>query len=361
MLYYIYNNIQCDLIHLNVFKYISFRSIAALVTSMVVFFLMGEKFINFLSKFQGKGQPISKHIPKSHQAKQGTPTMGGIMILIAVTLSTLVWADLSNPYLLITLFGTLSFGALGFADDYTKIKQRNNTGISGKSKLFWQFTISFVAFYFITQNMGNEISTSLAFPFFKNYILDLGYFYFIFAAVVITGCSNAVNLTDGLDGLAVGPIMIATSCFAIISYLVGNAVFSNYLILNHVPNAGELAVFCATIVGACIGFLWYNAPPAQIFMGDVGSLALGAAIGIVSVITKHEIVLSIIGGLFVIEALSVILQLYSYKVRGKRLFLMAPIHHHFEKLGWSETKVVLRFWIIAFVFALLGLSTLKLR
>lgn len=361
MLHYIYANMEGGLIFLNVLKYISFRSIAALATSMIIFFLMGEKVIAFLANFQGKGQPISEYAPKNHQAKRGTPTMGGVMILIAVTFSTLLWADLTNSYLLIALFGTLAFGLLGFYDDYTKVKQKKNAGISGKTKLLGQFFISFIAYYFICQEMGDQISASLAFPFFKNYVLDLGMFYFIFAALVVTGCSNAVNLTDGLDGLAVGPIIIATACFAVISYLVGNAIFSNYLILNHVPNAGELTVFCAAIVGACIGFLWYNAPPAQIFMGDVGSLALGAAIGIVSVITKHEIVLAIIGGLFVIEALSVIIQIYSYKTRGKRVFLMAPIHHHFEKLGWSETKVVLRFWIIAFVFALLGLSTLKLR
>ena len=361
MFHYLYINFGLDLIHLYVLKHITFRSIAALITSLIIFFLMGERFIALLAKFQGKGQPISEYTPETHKKKKGTPTLGGLMILIAVTISTLLWGDLTNNYLIITLLSTLAFGVIGFIDDYTKIKEKKNAGISGRMKLFWQFSISFIAFYFISLNMNDEISTNLSFPFFKNYILDLGIFYYIFAAVVITGSSNAVNLTDGLDGLAVGPLIIATTCFAIISYLVGNAIFANYLIINHIPNSGELTVFCAAIVGACVGFLWYNAPPAQIFMGDVGSLALGATIGIVSVITKHEIVLAIIGGLFVIEALSVMIQIFSYKIRGKRVFLMAPIHHHFEKLGWSETKVVLRFWIVAFVFALIGLSTLKLR
>ncbi len=288
--------------------------------------------------------------------------MGGLMMLISITISTLLWADIRNYYIWVVLFVLLSFGGLGYIDDYLKVTKRNSKGVSARIKILWQLIISIIATVFIAILAKPGYETLLAFPFLKNILLDLGIFYFMFAAIVITGSSNAVNLTDGLDGLAIVPIMLVASCFALISYLVGNAVFSEYLQIHPVPNAGELTILCAAIVGAGLGFLWYNAPPAQVFMGDVGSLSLGGAIGTISVITKHEIVLAIIGGLFVLEALSVMLQVGYFKATGgKRIFLMAPLHHHFEKLGWSETKVVVRFWIIAVIFAIAGLATLKLR
>jgi phospho-N-acetylmuramoyl-pentapeptide-transferase len=287
--------------------------------------------------------------------------MGGLMILFSVIASTLLWADLSNPFIWILLFSLVGFGILGFVDDYKKIKLKNPKGVSGRVKLFWQIIMSVGIAYAVNLSSPESLNNQLALPFFKDLLIDLGLLYFVFVAIVITGSSNAVNLTDGLDGLAIGPIIIVACCYALISYLVGHATFANYLHLHQVPRASESAVFCAAIIGAGLGFLWYNAPPAQVFMGDVGSLALGASIGTLSVITKHEIVLAIIGGLFVMEALSVMIQVFSFKTRGKRVFKMAPIHHHFEKLGWSETKVVMRFWIIAIIFALLGLATLKLR
>jgi phospho-N-acetylmuramoyl-pentapeptide-transferase len=273
----------------------------------------------------------------------------------------LLWADLSNMYIWVVLFILSSYGLLGFLDDYLKVKYKNSKGVRGKLKLVWQFGTALVAVLYLNYFMGLEFKTIVNIPFLKSCFIDLGWFYFVFVLLVIAGTSNAVNLTDGLDALAIGPIMVAAACFALISYLVGHMSFAHYLQLHHVPNTGELAVLCAAIIGAGLGFLWYNAPPAQVFMGDVGSLALGGALGMISVITKHEIVLFIIGGLFVIEAVSVILQVGSYKLRKKRIFKMAPIHHHFEKLGWPETKIVMRFWIISIIFALIGLSTLKLR
>lgn len=361
MIYWLYTLLIENHPYLNVLKYITFRSAGALVTALVLFFAFGDKLIAHLKNLQQQGQPIRVDGPESHFSKKGTPTMGGIGILLAITISTILWVDLRNFYVWITLFVTLSFGMLGFLDDYLKIKYKNSKGVAGKKKLVWQFLTSFIAVGAIFYTEGTANASGLAFPFVKNFFLDLGLFYFVFGAIVITGASNAVNLTDGLDGLAIGPIIISSACFGLISYVVGNAIFAEYLQLYFVQNSGELMVFCAAMIGAGLGFLWYNAPPAQVFMGDVGSLALGGAIGAISVITKHEIVLAIIGGLFVIEAISVIIQVYYYKATKKRFFRMAPIHHHFEKMGWSETKVVIRFWIVAIIFALIGLSTLKLR
>lgn len=357
MFYWLYQNFE----FLNIFKYISVRSIGALVTGLFIFFFFGEKFIELLRHYNSAGQPIRNDGPQTHLSKKGTPTMGGILILISIVVSTLLWADLQNAYVWITLMVLVSFGILGFYDDYLKIKKKNHKGVPGKQKLIWQFTFSVLATWLISLQPQTVEPLTLAFPFFKRLLLDLGLFYFVFSAVVITGASNAVNLTDGLDGLAIGPIMIASVCFAIFSYIVGNAVFASYLQIHAVPNAGELVIICAAIVGAGLGFLWFNCAPAQVFMGDVGSLALGGALGVISVITKHEIVLAIVGGLFVIEAISVIIQVGYYKMTKKRVFLMAPIHHHYEKKGWSETKVVMRFWIVAIIFALIGLSTLKVR
>ncbi len=347
---------------LNLFKYITFRSGGALLTALFLSFILGPYTIRKMTQLQNGGQPIRELGPESHQAKKGTPTMGGIFIIASVVISTILWADLYNVYIWLVLFVFLSFGFLGFLDDYLKISKKNSDGVSGKSKLMVQFIVSFIVIYFINNLYQNDLANHLAVPFFKDILIDLGVFYFVFAAFVIVGASNAVNLTDGLDGLAIGPIMITASCFALIAYLIGNSVFANYLKIHHVVGTGELAVISSSIVGAGLGFLWFNAKPAQIFMGDVGSLSLGGVIGTIAVITKHEIVLGIIGGLFVIEALSVILQVYYFKLSGgKRLFLMAPIHHHFEKKGWSETTVVIRFWIISIIFALIGLSTLKIR
>ena len=287
--------------------------------------------------------------------------MGGLMILLSVVTSTLLWADVTNHYVWIVLFVTLGFGAVGFVDDYLKLTKRNTKGVPGKVKLVAQFTISFIAALWISQIAPANLASHLALPFFKDVLINLGWFYFIFVMMVMVGASNAVNLTDGLDGLAIVPIIITAGCFVLISYLVGNLKFADYLQVHHVPGSGELAIFCASLIGAGLGFLWFNAPPAQVFMGDTGSLAFGGSLGVVSVIVKHELVLAIIGGLFVAEAVSVILQVASFKLTGKRIFRMAPLHHHFEKLGWKEPTIVIRFWIIACILALIGLSTLKLR
>ncbi len=346
----------------NLFTYISFRSGLAILVSMSLSLYIGPKLIRYLKGIQKNGQPIRNDGPTSHFSKAGTPTMGGLMILGSTTITTLLLANLSNPYIWIVLFVLISFGILGFIDDYKKVSKNNYRGVSGRMKLVIQFIISAVAFIAILYCSRPEFATQLAFPFFKNLFLDLGYFYIPFAMVVVIGSSNAVNLTDGLDGLAIGSIAIAVASFGLISYLVGNSIYANYLQIIHVPHVGELTVLCAAIIGSSLGFLWYNAQPAEIFMGDTGSLSLGGVIGIISVITKHELVLCIIGGVFVIETLSVIIQvLYFKRTGGKRIFLMAPLHHHFEKKGWPESKVVIRFWILAIVFALIGLSSLKLR
>lgn len=345
----------------NLFRYITFRTGGAVVTSLLICFIAGPYIIAWLRKKQKEGQPLLEELATAHFVKKGTPTMGGLMILLSLVVSTLLWADVTNPYVWIVLMVTFSFGAVGFVDDYLKLtRQKNNRGLSGKTRLLIQFIVSAVAAYLLVKISGAN-GTALAFPFFKNFILNLGWLYIPFVMLVVVGSGNAVNLTDGLDGLATVPVMIAAACFGFIAYLVGNAIFSSYLGISHIPGTGELAVFCGALVGACLGFLWFNAPPAQVFMGDTGSLAMGSSLGIISAITKHEIVLAIIGGLFVLEAVSVIVQVASYKLTGKRVFRMAPLHHHFEKKGWKEPTIVIRFWIIAVILALIGLSTLKLR
>jgi phospho-N-acetylmuramoyl-pentapeptide-transferase len=346
----------------NLFKYLTFRSGGAIITALVISFIIGPRLIRWLKANQHGGQPIRDDGPESHLlTKKGTPTMGGLMMLFAVTVSTILWADLRNDYVWIVLFVTLGYGTIGFADDYLKVSKKNVKGLSGKKKLLAQFAIALAAVLWIANTASPEISHKLALPYLKDVLIDMGILYLPFAILVLIGASNAVNLTDGLDGLAIVPIMIAAGCFAAISYLVGNAVYSSYLHLVAVPGSGELAVFCAAMIGAGLGFLWYNAPPAMVFMGDTGSLAFGGSLGTISVITKNEIVLAIIGGLFVLEAVSVMIQVFSFKLTGKRVFRMAPIHHHYEKLGWKEPTIVIRFWIIAVILALIGLSSLKLR
>jgi phospho-N-acetylmuramoyl-pentapeptide-transferase len=347
---------------LNVFRYITFRTGGAMMTALIFVFLFGPAIINSLRLMQGKGQPIREDGPASHLVtKRGTPTMGGLMILSGLVFSTLLWANLSNRYVWIVLGVTLCFGLVGFYDDYLKVTRQSHNGFSGKLRLAIEALIAAAACFAIAQLGRPPFATSLAFPFFKELLLDLGWFFIIFGAFIIVGAGNAVNLTDGLDGLAIGPVMIAALSFAVIAYLAGNAVMADYLQIHFVPGTGELAVLCGAVLGAGIGFLWFNAPPASIFMGDTGSLALGGLLGAVAVITKHEIVLAIIGGLFVLEAVSVIVQVISFKLTGKRVFKMAPLHHHFEQMGWTEPQIVIRFWIIAVVLALAGLSTLKLR
>lgn len=362
MLYNLLTPLSEEFAPLNLFRYLTFRTGAAILTALLISFFLGPKIINWLKTKQKEGQPIREDGPETHLlTKKGTPTMGGLLILIALLLSTFFWSDLTNPYIWVVMFVTLGFGTIGFIDDYLKLTKRNSKGLSGKLKLLIQFAIASVAasvvLYFSTDTLANMLSV----PFFKSVLFDLSYFFIPFACFVIVGTSNSVNLTDGLDGLAIVPIMIACACFALISYLVGNAVFANYLQLHFVAGSGEIAVFCGAMVGAGLGFLWFNAPPAMVFMGDTGSLAAGGALGAISVITKHEIVLMIIGGLFVVETVSVIVQVISFKTTGKRVFRMAPLHHHFEKKGWAEPTVVIRFWIIATILALIGLSTLKLR
>ncbi len=346
----------------NLFQYLTFRSGGALFTAMIIFFAFGARFIRFLKSIQPEGQPIREDGPQSHLiTKKGTPTMGGGLLLIAIAIATVLWADLTNAYVWAVLIVTLGFGAIGLSDDYLKLKKRKNTGLTSRQKFLAQCVLALCSTVIITSITREPLATGLAVPFFKDLLIPLGWMFYVFAIFVIVGASNAVNLTDGLDGLAIVPVMIAAGTFALIAYLVGNFVFADYLKILHVPGAGELAVFCAAIIGAGLGFLWYNAPPAAVFMGDTGSLALGGALGAIAVVAKHEIVLAIVGGLFVLETVSVILQVASFKLRGKRIFLMAPIHHHFEKKGWSEPTIVIRFWIIAVVLALLGLATLKLR
>jgi phospho-N-acetylmuramoyl-pentapeptide-transferase len=342
----------------NLFRYISFRAIGALITALAIALLLGPRFINLLRVKQGKGQPIREDGPEWHLlTKRGTPTMGGLLILIGLTVSSLLWMDVNNGFVWAALGVTLGFGAIGFLDDYDKVTKQSHKGVSGKVRLALEFLIAGVACAYIASRTG----TNLYLPFLKDYGIPLGIFYIAFAAFIVTGFGNAVNLTDGLDGLATMPVIIAAGAFAIIAYLVGNIRFSDYLGIHHVPGSGELAVFCAALIGACLGFLWFNAPPAMVFMGDTGSLALGGALGTIAVVTNHELVLLVIGGLFVLETLSVIIQVGSFKLTGKRVFRMAPLHHHYEKKGWKESTVVIRFWIIAILLALIGLATLKLR
>jgi len=362
MLYTLLSPLAEDFQLFNLFRYLTFRTGGAIVTALVISFLIGPRVIAWLKSKQGDGQPIREDGPATHLlTKRGTPTMGGSFVLISLTASTLLWADLTSAYVWIVLLVTAAFGLVGFADDYRKLTKRSHQGISGRMRLAIEFAVVGVAFVWIYRVSGTPLATGLAIPFFKDVLVDFGWFYLPFACFVVVGTSNAVNLTDGLDGLAIGPVMIAAACFALIAYLVGNAVFADYLQLLRVPGTGELSVLCGALVGAGLGFLWFNAPPAMVFMGDTGSLSMGAALGTIAVITKHEIVLAIIGGLFVLEAVSVIVQVASFKLTGKRVFRMAPLHHHFEQKGWAEPTVVIRFWIIALVLALAGLATLKLR
>ncbi|MBS3962302.1 MAG: phospho-N-acetylmuramoyl-pentapeptide-transferase [Sandarakinorhabdus sp.] len=342
----------------NVIRYLTFRSGASLTTALFLALLIGPRFIIWLRAKQGKGQPIRQDGPASHLiTKKGTPTMGGLMILICLTVSTLLWMEWDKPFVWAVLFVTLGFGGIGFIDDYNKVMRRSTAGISGRMRLAGEFLIAGAAVYYISIFTG----TTLYYPFLKDAGTDLGWGYYLFGAFVIVAAANAVNLTDGLDGLATMPVIIAAMTFGVIAYLVGNAVFADYLGVRFVSGSGELLVFVGALVGAGLGFLWFNAPPAAVFMGDTGSLALGGAIGAIAVTTNHELVLVVVGGLFVLEAVSVIVQVTSFKLTGKRVFKMAPIHHHFEQLGWPESTVVIRFWIISFVLALAGLSTLKLR
>ena len=346
---------------LNVFKYLTFRTGLAMFTSMMIVLLIGTPFINFFSARQILN-PIRDDGPTDHIIKKiGTPTMGGLLILIGLFSGILLWGDLSSSYIWFLIFIVTSFGFLGAYDDYKKIKHKNSSGISFRFKIISQILIAIVGIILLSHFSDHDDLTNLYFPFFKNLIINLGWFFIPFSVFIIVGSSNAVNLTDGLDGLATVPVIMVAGCFAFISYVTGNIVFSDYLQIPYIQGVGEASVFCGSIIGACLGFLWFNAPPAKIFMGDTGSLALGGSLGAVGIITKHEIVLAITGGLFVLEAISVIVQVVSYKLTGKRVFMMAPIHHHFEKKGWAESTIVIRFWIISIILAMIGLATLKLR
>ena len=345
----------------NLFRYITFRAGASFATALIFGFLFGQPLIDLLRRKQGKGQPIRDDGPQTHFAKAGTPTMGGLLILSAVLVSTLAWARLDNPYIWIVLLVTLAFGLIGFADDYAKVTKQNTKGVSSRIRMGLGLLIAALAAYAAAQFHPDTLTNQLALPFFKNALLDLGMFFVPFGMIVIVGAANAVNLTDGLDGLAIMPVMIAGATLGVISYVVGNFNFADYLGVHFVPGTGEILVFTAALFGAGLGFLWYNAPPAAVFMGDTGSLALGGALGAIAVCIKHEIVLAIVGGLFVVEALSVIIQVLYYKRTKKRIFLMAPIHHHFEKRGWAEPQIVIRFWIISLILAMIGLATLKVR
>jgi phospho-N-acetylmuramoyl-pentapeptide-transferase len=347
---------------LNIFRYITFRTGGATATAMLFVFWLGPSIISLLRLKQGKGQPIREDGPQSHlRTKRGTPTMGGLMIMAGVLVSTLLWANLANRYVWVVLLVTAGFGAIGFYDDYLKVTKQSHKGFSGRSRLALEAVIAGVACIALATISTPALSNKIALPFSKELLFDVGWFFIVFGAFVIVGAANAVNITDGLDGLAIVPVMIAAGTFGFVAYLAGNAVFANYLQIHFVPGTGELAVICGALIGAGLGFLWFNAPPAQVFMGDTGALALGGLLGTISVATKHEIVLAIVGGLFVLEILSVIIQVASFKLTGKRVFKMAPIHHHFEQLGWTEPQVVIRFWIVSVILALVGLATLKLR
>jgi phospho-N-acetylmuramoyl-pentapeptide-transferase len=346
----------------NLFRYLTFRAGAACMTALFIALFIGPSMIRFLRARQNGGQPIREDGPQSHLlTKKGTPTMGGLLILVALTASTLLWADLRNGFVWAVLLVTLGYGALGFADDWLKVTKRNTKGVSGRRKLIVQASVGILAGAWMMYLLPAGLNETMAVPFFKEVLIPVSIAFPFVAALVMMGASNAVNLTDGLDGLAIVPVMIAAGVFALIAYLVGNRVFADYLQLHLVPGTGELAVFLSALIGAGLGFLWFNAPPARVFMGDIGSLSIGGALGAVAVATKHEIVLAIVGGLFVVETLSVMIQVFWYKRTGRRVFLMAPLHHHFEKKGWAEPTIVIRFWIIAMVLALVGLSTLKIR
>ena len=345
----------------NLFRYITFRAGGAFLTALVFGFLFGQPLINVLRRKQGKGQPIRDDGPETHFAKQGTPTMGGLLIVGALLTSTLLWARLDNPFIWIVLFVTMSFAAIGFMDDYAKVSKQTSQGVPGRVRLLLGFAIAAVAAFWAAQVHPADLQNQLALPVFKDTLINMGFLFVPFAMIVIVGAANAVNLTDGLDGLAIMPVMIAAGTLGVIAYAVGRVDFTEYLDVHYVPGTGEILIFTAGLFGGGLGFLWYNAPPAAVFMGDTGSLALGGALGAIAVATKHEIVLAIVGGLFVVEALSVIIQVAYFKSTGKRVFLMAPIHHHYEKKGWAESTIVIRFWIISLILALIGLATLKVR
>jgi phospho-N-acetylmuramoyl-pentapeptide-transferase len=360
MLYHLIYPLHDSYSILNVFRYITFRTAYASLTALVISLLFGGWLIRKLGEMQ-VGQSIREEGPESHKRKSGTPTMGGLLIVISIVVPTLLWADLTNRYVWLAVLSILGFGTLGFIDDYAKLRKKRNLGLSGKTKLLAQGLLSGGIGVFLVGFAGEGFSTTIGVPFFKHLNPDLGLLYVPFVMIVIAGASNAVNLTDGLDGLAGGATLIAGATYTILAYIAGNVVVAEYLQVPHVTGAGEVSVFMGAMVGATLGFLWFNAPPAEVFMGDTGSLALGGAIGTVAVITKQELLLVLTGGLFVIEAASVIIQVVSFQTTGKRVFRMSPLHHHFEKLGWAETKIVVRFWIVAIVFALVSLSTLKLR
>ena len=361
MLFHFFTSLIDQYSFLNVFKYLTFRTGLSVVTSLIVVFIIGGPLIRLFSAKMITG-PIRQDGPIDHIIKKsGTPTMGGVIIIIGIISSTLLWADLTNIYVWTLIFVSLSLGALGLLDDMLKIRFKNSRGLKSRYKFLGQIIIGFITILILINYSNHEYLHNLYFPFFKNLILQMGLFFIPFSLFVIIGASNAVNLTDGLDGLATVPVMLVALSFTLISYVVGNTIFSEYLQIQYIPDVGELSIFCGSVVGACLGFLWYNAPPAKIFMGDTGSLSLGGSLAAVAIIVKHEIVLAIIGGLFVLETVSVIIQVVSYKLTGKRIFKMAPIHHHFEKKGWAESTIVIRFWIIAIILALIGLATLKLR
>lgn len=362
MLYYLLFELRDYVSGFNVFRYITFRTAWAALTALLISFILGPWLIDRMTQIK-LGQYIRQEGPQSHMKKAGTPTMGGILIVLAILIPTLLWADIFNPYIWIVLFVTSSYAAIGFVDDYRKLAKKQNEGLTARQKFGLQGAVALIvglAIAYLPQ-IQNAYSTTLTFPFLKNVVLNLGILYIPFIAVILIGASNAVNLTDGLDGLAIGSTLIAAGTYTFLVYAAGHARVADYLNIAWVPGAGEVAVFCGAMVGASLGFLWFNAHPAQIFMGDVGSLALGAAIGCIAVIIKQEVLLVLVGGLFVLEAMSVILQVISFKLTGRRIFKMSPLHHHFELSGWNETKVVVRFWIIALIFSLLSLSTLKLR
>ncbi len=362
MLYALFYPLADQFQAFNLFRYITFRSGGAVVTALLISFVFGRPIIAWLRSKQTNGQPIRLDGPAGHLVrKKGTPTMGGFLILLALTVATLLWADLANPYVWIVLLVTVGFGLIGFFDDYKKLTSNSHRGLAGATKIALEIGVGVLACIAFDHVSPAPLANTLAVPFLKNVLIPLDGLFVPFAVLVIIGASNAVNLTDGLDGLAIVPAMIAAGCLGLIAYFVGNAIFANYLQIHHVPGAGELTVFCGAMVGASLGFLWYNAPPAMVFMGDTGSLSIGGALGAISVVTKHELVLAIIGGLFVLEAVSVIVQVASFKITGRRVFRMAPLHHHFEQKGWAEPTIVIRFWIIASILAIAGLATLKLR
>jgi phospho-N-acetylmuramoyl-pentapeptide-transferase len=360
MLYHLFYPLHTVFSGFNVFKYITFRSAGAVITAILVSFALGPRMIDWLRRLK-VGQQVRDDGPRTHLNKQGTPTMGGLLIIAAITASVVLWSDLTNVYVWVVLFATLAFGGIGFWDDYLKVVKKHSTGLRAYQKFGLQIAASLLIGLFLYYNPGDPNSTHLSVPLMKRLFIDLGWFYIPFAVVVIVGSSNAVNLTDGLDGLAIGLVGIASTANAVIVYLGGNKIIADYLKILYLPGSSELVIFCGAMLGASLGFLWYNAHPAEVFMGDVGSLSLGGALGTLAVVTKHELILVIVGGIFVAEVVSVVLQVASFKLTGKRVFKMAPIHHHFEQLGWPESKVIVRFWIIGIILALISISSLKLR